>query len=104
MAPERQRKGNLLFHELDLRECCGLLRNRELPIDIRKLIGERNLSALSLGTQPSELLDQTLCRLFAKLDKLDEQGKEGNNDVRLLFAPSLCGSDHRLLLRLFFTK
>src|SRR5260221_3279515 len=38
--PERQRKGDGLFNELDLRQRHRMLRNGELPIFILKLIGQ----------------------------------------------------------------
>src|SRR5260370_25536961 len=98
------RKGDGLFNKLGVRQLHSMLRNRELPIHILKLIGQRNLSSRGESAKPSEFLDKAFWRLVTELDKLNEQGKQRNNDVRLFLAPGLGSCNHCLLLCLFFTK
>src|SRR5690242_20217228 len=81
--PKRKLKRDGLFNELNLREHHGLIGNGELPINILKLIGKRNFSSLGESAHPAKFLDQAFCRLFTELDKFNEQGKNGNDDVRL---------------------
>src|SRR6266480_3244826 len=98
--PKRERECYFSFNELYLRERGCMFRDRKMPVHILKLIGQLNLSSFGAIPLSTKFFDEALCRLLSQLCNLDEERKQGENNIRLLFAPPFRGCKNRLTLRL----